>query len=233
MATRGEMSAEIGHELNNFLGVVAGNLSLLDFNLKKGQYDQLPRYVDGIADNVEKVKKFTANLMDLTPIASKKEVLYFDELLEEVIDYLKPQRRYRGVAIELHPIEQKIPLEADNVHIQQLLYNLFNNAADATVDREERRIDVRVTAESDRGVFHLAISDTGAGIEPELLEKAFNEKFTTKKTGHGFGLLVCRRVIESHQGELNIDSTPGKGTTITITFPLATAEVGTQVPVEA
>lgn len=233
MATRGEMSAEIGHELNNFLGVVAGNLSLLDFNLKKGSHDQLPRYVEGIADNVEKIKKFTANLMDLTPIASKKEVLCFDELLEEVIDYLKPQKRYRGVTIELHPIEQKISLEADNVHIQQLLYNLFNNAADATLDRDERRIDVRVTVEADKGVFHLAISDTGVGIEPALLQKAFNEKFTTKKTGHGFGLLVCRRVIESHQGELNIDSTPDVGTTIKITFPLATAEIGARAPVEA
>lgn len=233
MATRGEMSAEIGHELNNFLGVVAGNLSLLDFNLKKGKYDELPRYVNGIADNVEKVKKFTSNLMDLTPIASKKEVLYFDELLEEVIDYLRPQKRYRGVTIELHPIDRKVPLGADNVHIQQLLYNLFNNAADATLDRDERRIDVRVTVDDDNGVFHLAISDTGVGIEPELLEKAFNEKFTTKKTGHGFGLLVCRRVIESHEGELHIDSTPNVGTTITITFPLAKDEVGTQVPVEA
>ncbi len=232
MATRGEMSAEIGHELNNFLGVVAGNLSLLDFNLKKGSYDKLPRYVEGIADNVEKVKKFTANLMDLTPIASTKEVLYLDELLEEVIDYLRPQKRYRGVTIELHPIEQKVPLEADNVHVQQLLYNLFNNAADATVDREERRIDVRVTTEPDKGVFHLAITDTGVGIEPALLQKAFNEKFTTKKTGHGFGLLVCRRVIESHQGQLHIDSTPNVGTTITITFPLAKADVGVQAPVE-
>ncbi|MFH1686400.1 MAG: response regulator [bacterium] len=224
MATRGEMSAEIGHELNNFLGVVSGNLQLLDFNLKRGAFEQLDKYVVGIADNIEKVQKFTSNLMDLTPISSRKEVIRFDELLEEVIDYLKPQKRYSGVAITLHPIGDAIPFEADNVHIQQLLYNLFNNAADATCDQPRREIDVRVRPNPAESAFTVAISDSGVGIEPELLNKAFNEKFTTKKHGHGFGLLVCKRVIDSHGGQLHIDSTPGQGTTISVTFPMAAQE---------
>ena len=221
MATRGEMSAEIGHELNNFLGVVSGNLQLLNFNLERKAYDKLDKYVVGIADNIEKVQKFTSNLMDMTPISSKKEIIRFDELLEEVIEYLKPQKRYQGVSITLNQITDAISFEADSVHIQQLLYNLFNNAADATIDQQRREIEVTTRANMMRDAFSVVITDSGVGIDPELLSKAFSEKFTTKKDGHGFGLLVCRRVIDSHGGQLEIDSTPGSGTTITMTFPMA------------
>jgi len=80
--------------------------------------------------------------------------------------------------------------------------------------------------------FSISIKDNGSGIDPELLKKAFNTRFTTKEDGHGFGLLVCRRIIDSHQGTLDIDSAIGEGTTITITFPMSTkqpAEVQTGV----
>jgi len=220
MATRGEMSAEVGHELNNFLGVVAGNLSLLDYQLKNKNYDEMEKYVAVMVDNLEKIKKFTSNLMDLRAISTKKEVIYFDRLLTEVIDYLKPQRRFRGVKITLEPIEASLPFQADTVHIQQVLYNLFNNAADAMVDRERREITVSTGVDSGGDTFHVTIADTGTGIEPENLKKVFHEKFTTKEKGHGFGLVVCQRIIRSHGGNITIESTPGEGTSFTIKFPL-------------
>jgi len=230
MATRGEMSAEIGHELNNFLGVVAGNLSLLDVHLKKQHYDQLDRYLHAITDNVDKIKTFTGNLMDLTPIASKKEAIRFDQLLTEVVAYLRPQKRYRGVTLEVTPLEEPILFDADATHIQQLLYNLFNNAADATEGCVRRRIKASVVVDQASGTFAMTIMDTGSGIDPALLEKAFTEKFTTKKSGHGFGLLVCKRIIDSHGGELSVESAPSQGTSITIKFPLAQATAAAPVP---
>lgn len=221
MASRGEMSAEIGHELNNFLGVVAGNISLLEFQLKKQNYGELEKYVRVTTDTIEKMKQFTANLMDLRPISSKKETIYFDKLINEVIDYLRPQKRFQGIDIRLAPIEESFPFEADVVHIQQLLYNIFNNAADATLERHKKEITVKVEADPSRETFRVAISDTGVGISPELLQKAFHERFTTKEHGHGFGLLVSRRIIDGHGGGLNIESAPGQGTTIQIDFPLS------------
>jgi len=229
MATRGEMSAEIGHELNNFLGVVTGNLSLLDFQLKKGNYDELGKYIRAMTENIEKIKTFTGNLMDLTPISSKKETIHFDRLLGEVIDYLKPQRRFQDVTIQLLPIAQPLPFEADSVHIQQLLYNLFNNAADAIVDSKKRDITVHCEINPEGDSFSFHITDTGAGIEPELLTKLFNERFTTKESGHGFGLVVCKRIVENHGGKISIDSIPGEGTQIRIDFPLAKLSPATLV----
>lgn len=223
MATRGEMSAEIGHELNNFLAVVAGNLSLLDVQLRKENYSDLGRYVKATLDTVEQIKKFTSNLMDLTPIASTKEVIVFNQLLSEVIDYLKPQKRFRGVTIDYSCKVDNILFHADVTHIQQLLYNLFNNAADSMIDSDTKTISATIVSIPDQQQFKVTISDTGCGIEQELIEKAFNVRFTTKKTGHGYGLVVCKRVIDNHGGNLRIESVPGKGTSISIEFPMAEA----------
>ncbi|MDD5425766.1 MAG: response regulator [candidate division Zixibacteria bacterium] len=221
MATKGEISAEIGHELNNFLGVIAGNLSLLDFHIRKKHGEEFVKYTATMMETIEKIKKFTSGLMDLRPISSKKDIIAFDKLITEVIDYLKPQKRFRGVTITVDQLDENIFFEADNTQMMQLLYNMFNNAADATQDRDKREIKVAVTREASANQFTFTISDTGVGFPPELLEKAFKEKFTTKKNGHGFGLVVCHRIIEYHGGVLKIDSTPDVGTTIRMTFPIA------------
>ena len=232
MATRGQISAEIGHELNNFVGVVAGNLSLIDVHVQKGEYDRLPKYLSAMTDTIAKIKTFTSNLMDLTPVSSVRETLYVDQVLREVVDFLRPQKRYADVTIRLENLPPEVAFEADSMQLQQLLYNLFNNAADATKGCPRREITAGLEVSPDRSTFQLKISDTGVGIEPELLEKAFREKFTTKESGHGFGLMVCNQIIERHDGCLHIDSTVNKGTTIAIDFPLASETTTERIPLE-
>ena len=224
MATKGEISAEIGHELNNFLGVVAGNFSLLDLQIKKKAFDKIGKYTEAIYTNIDKMKRFTDNLMDLTSISSQKEIILFNTLLTEVIDYLKPQKRFRNVAIQLEATEDQIQFESDSTHIQQLLYNIFNNAADATAGCKERTIKAILKTNHENNTFTVIISDTGSGIEPELLPQLFKQKFTTKVNGHGFGLLVCKRIVDSHGGNLKVESTPGIGTTFRIEFPMINQE---------
>ncbi len=220
MATRGTMSAEIGHELNNFLGVVAGNVDLLQLHLNKGNYDKLGKYLSTVSSTLSKVKTFTDNLMDLRSASSTKETIRFDSLITEVVEYLRPQRRFDGIEMTLPDNLERVEFEADTTQIQQLLYNLFHNAADAMIGCDGRQIAVGVEPVGDR--FLLSIRDTGTGFDPELLTKAFHEKFTTKESGHGFGLVVCKRIIDNHGGELNIESAPGEGTCISIDFPIAT-----------
>lgn len=219
MATRGKMSAEIGHELNNFVGVVAGNLSLLENHIKNEKYDKVGKHVSAMYGQIQNIKKFTSNLMDFSQTSSRQEATMFDQILDEVLEYLKPQKRFRNVAIELSRLDSPLPFKADTMHIQQLLYNLFNNAADATANSAERQIAVSAVLDDKQDNFIFEISDTGEGIEPELLNRAFNERFTTKKDGHGFGLIVCKRIIDAHGGKLEVQSSPGQGTTIQITFP--------------
>lgn len=221
IATRGMMSAEIGHEMNNFVGVVAGNLSLLEFNIKKGNFSDLQKYTTAMSGTIEKIKKFTANLMDLRPISSEKTTISFDRLLAEVIDYLKPQKRFRDVSVNVVEVAEDVQFDADPTQMQQLLYNFFNNAADATTDSPRKEISASLTVQRESGQFTFFVSDTGCGMPPELLQRAFQERFTTKASGHGFGLVVCKRIIDNHGGRLQVESVPGSGTTITVEFPLA------------
>jgi len=220
MAARGQTSAEIGHELNNFLGVIAGSISLLDNHMKKENYSALDRYVRTITETVEKVKAFTTNLMDIRPVSSEKEIIDIDALIRDVIEYLIPQKRFRDVSINVRELPENVRFEANVTQIQQLLHNLFNNAADATQDKGNGQIDVAVRTMPEQNAFTFTLKDNGVGIDPEQLKKAFVERFTTKRTGHGFGLVVCRRIIEHHDGELSVDSVVGEGTTITVRFPL-------------
>jgi signal transduction histidine kinase/CheY-like chemotaxis protein len=224
MATRGAMSAEIGHELNNFLGVVAGNVELLKMHVHKGDFDKLDRYLDRVSSTLARMKSFTDNLMDLSSISSQKEVIRFDHLIREVVDYVRPQKRFEGVELSLPAEIDPIHLLADHTQMQQLLYNLIHNAADATAGCEQRQICVSLAAYPDLNSFQVAIRDTGVGFDQNLLNRAFQEQFTTKESGHGFGLVICKRIIDNHGGELQIESAPGEGTCISITFPLAAVE---------
>ncbi len=233
MAARGIMSAEIGHELNNFLGVVVGNVELLGTQVTRGAFDKLDKYLNRITSTLSKMKSFTNNLMDMGSAASLQEVIRFDLLIQEVVEFVRPQKRLEGVELTLPAEIDVIHLKADHTQMQQVLYNLFHNAAEATVGCAERQIFVSVATYPELKSFQVAIRDTGVGFEEDMLNKAFQEQFTTKESGHGFGLMVCKRIIDNHGGELQIESVPGEGTCISVNFPLATpAEADQLVVVE-
>ena len=223
MAVKGQMSAEIGHELKNFLGVVMGNLSLIQHHLGEKNYAELDKYLKAVLSNLDNIKKFTDGLVDFSRLKSSFEPCDINALIGDVIDYLKAQKHFQDVDIRFEKAEETILSLADISQLQQLLYNLLNNAAHATYEKEgnpKKEIVITTAFSEQKKLFSITVRDNGVGIDQALLEKAFKERFTTKKSGHGFGLLVCRRIIEDHQGRLHIDSTPGEGTTIRVDFPL-------------
>jgi signal transduction histidine kinase/CheY-like chemotaxis protein len=224
LAARGEVAAEIGHELKNFLGVVYGNISLLELQLQKGATEMYPKYMAAITTNLEKMKRFTTELMREAKLSGARETIAVNSHLRELVDFMRPQKRFTGVEIELVIPAEEIAFETDPLLFQQLMYNIVNNAADACKDSTDPKISITLSQESVSSVFSVSVRDNGSGIDPELLKKAFNTRFTTKEDGHGFGLIVCRRIIDSHQGTIDVQSAPGEGATITITFPTSDKE---------
>lgn len=233
MAAKGQISAEIGHELNNFLGIASGNLSLMEHHLKEGNSDELSKHLKAAVDSLNNIKKFSDGLMDFSTMKATMECCDINGLISDTIAYIKTQKHFDNIKIEFLQSEQPIFARADAGQLQQLMYNLIYNSADALREKahqEEPSINISTSLNSEEGDFAISVGDNGVGISDKYLGIAFKERFTTKKSGHGLGLMVCRRVIENHDGHLQVDSIPDQGTTIKIRFPVTEMIEKVEVP---
>ena len=223
MATRGQQSAEIGHELNNYLTVVIGNMQKLELSLNQGRVGQLKDYLKLINEHLERVVKFVQGLMDLSVLKTEKKKTDLNDLIQKQLGFVRVLRRFKNVNL-IKELDPQVPeLLLDTGQMEQLLYNLLNNSAEAMGTRkgEGGTITVKTRCEQDKNQVVMEVSDTGSGIDEEMKEKLFKTRFTTKEYGHGFGLLTCKRIVESHNGEIHAESQPGKGATFRMRFPVS------------
>lgn len=229
LAAKGEMAASIAHELNNYLAIAATNAELMGMNLDRDKLDKARFNAKSIVDNIFKIKRFVDNLMAFAQ--PEPEYISYDikHLIEDMLFSLRVQPRLKRIhfTIDLGGV---IPnLELDVGQIQQVLMNLLNNAADAIEERaiaeqeagRDFKREISIIADYDEATEHISIdiTDNGIGMTPETLDKLFTPHFTTKKGGHGLGLSNCRKVVESHAGQLTVRSTLGQGSTFTLTLP--------------
>jgi signal transduction histidine kinase/CheY-like chemotaxis protein len=220
MATRGQMSAEIGHELNNYLGVVVANFQLMNLRIRKGVTDGLERFTESITDHLDKISRFTKGLMDYSSLKKANfEVVDLNQLLERIVEFLQPQKRFREIDLEISTDSSKLEADFDQGLIEQVLYNLLNNAADASVDSQVKKIEISTTQPVE-DMIRLTIRDFGRGISEDNIGKLFNEKFTTKESGHGIGLVVCKNIVDKHRGKITVESSPGEGAAFIIDLPV-------------
>jgi PAS domain S-box-containing protein len=225
LVAKGEMAAYIGHELNNYLTIILNNAELLSMNLKKGDSVKLEKNAKAIQDGVEKMKRFTDGMVDFSKLETKITEYNLRTLIEDLIFSLRPQKQFSGIKFEtdLDPMLPTLPIDVGQ--IQQVFLNIFNNAADAihTLLEPQGTINITTTYVKREEIAEIKICDTGPGIPPELLSKIFDPHFTTKERGHGFGLVICDRIIKNHKGKILVESS-SKGTTFTITLPVKKQE---------
>jgi len=230
LVARGEMAASIGHELNNYLAIIANNAELLAYNIEKGRDNKAKFNSQQIVENISKMKRFTDGLMDFSKLET--EIIAYDirRLVEELLFSLKAQARFKQIKFSLD-IEPDLPeIEIDVGQVQQVLLNLLNNAADALSEREKieqekgnekytKKIKIRIAGDHSESTVKIMITDNGTGISESNLNKIFKLHFTTKKTGHGLGLANCKKIITNHNGDIKLTSKEGEGTTFTIILP--------------
>lgn len=217
LAMAGQMSAEIGHELKNYLTVLMGHTELMQLNPKLKGDDRIVRSLSAILEQLGKMEQFATGLMDLGMLRTKTEAAHINALIDKLIVFIQGQSRFHKIEFDLD-LETDLPmLDIDPGQIQQVMINLYANAADAM---GEGRIGTgtRFDAVAQRVV--VVVTDQGPGMPEEVLMRIFDSGFTTKKTGHGFGLAICARIIENHGGTIEVESKEGVGTTFTLTFPV-------------
>ncbi len=213
------LAAGVAHEIGNPLNSLNIHLQLIKRKLKKvepelaaelGELLEISRGEINRLDFI--VEKF---LSAVRPTAPQTAPTDLNELLQESAKFLGPELSDRDIDIELRINERLPKANLDRDQFKQVFYNLIRNASQAMGSAGKLIIS------SDYDDYNLMVSfaDTGDGIAADKLGKVFDPYFTTKKAGSGLGLLIVRRIVREHGGEIEFQSEEGTGTTVTIYLP--------------
>jgi PAS domain S-box-containing protein len=218
--TRGEMAGDIAHEINNFLAVLSGNVELLPLFLKRGDQEKITKKLELMKSTVDRIAKFTDGLMDVSTDDAHFDPADVNQLVENMLAFLRPQNRFDNIDVVTDLDGDLTLVQLDVGQIQQLLVNLLNNAADAVAGCELRKITVRTRLiETDRGrASRIEIVDSGPGVKEDKQALLFEKRFTTKRKGHGYGLITCRRIVDAHGGKISYERSAE--TRFTVDLPL-------------
>jgi PAS domain S-box-containing protein len=215
LATLGQISGGIGHELRNPLGAIKNAAYLLNMSLENPD-KEIAETIEIINREVENCSMIVESLLEFarprTPILQKVSI---HELVADIKSSIKIPE---NVTIKEKYVKDAPILLGDGFQIKQVLRNLIENGVQAMISGGELEIETSLKSESDD--FLIAIRDTGIGIPKENLDKIFEPLFTTKAKGIGLGLAIVNTIISAHQGSIDVKSTPEKGTEFLITLPL-------------
>ena len=221
-ADKGIMASSIAHELNNFLGMLLGGIELTNIHFKKGNQEKTNSNLIKLKDNVVKMQRFTAGLMDYTKLNTEKTKANLNEIIEDVISFVTVQKKFSGI-ITTSQLDPGVPdILVDSDQIAQLILNFLNNAADAIREQNPGEGKIKIETLTDTHAVYMKISDNGCGIKEEIKRKLFKYNLTTKKSGHGYGLVTCQKIINNHKAEVNIETELGNGSQFTVKIPIET-----------
>ena len=201
--TRGEMAGDIAHEINNYLAVLSGNIELMPLFLKRGDQEKITKKLELMKTTVDRIAQFADGLMDVNQGEAKFVPVDLNQLIQNMLAFLKPQNRFDGIEF-VTELSTELPLvELDQNQIQQTLVNLIQNAADGLVDSPDpRKIRVCTQRLPKGNRVRVAVIDNGPGVSAEFESSLFQKRFTTKRKGHGYGLVTCQRIIDKHNGRI-------------------------------
>ena len=221
LSDAGQTAANLSHTIKNIIQAIGGATEVMDFAFEKNQIPRARSSWEILKKNVNRIKKFSLDMLALT--RETKAIFTncrFNKLVESAVESLKSSAAEKGVTIDLQ-MDNSIPegqLDVDKMH--DVILNLVMNAIDA-VEPEKGHISVTTCCDLQNQRIMLSVKDNGPGIKPDDIEKIFQPFHTTKqKTGTGLGLAIVKRVIELHNGSIEVDPTPNSGANFIVTLPL-------------
>lgn len=229
LVARGEMSASIAHELNNYLTIINNNAELLTRNLDSQKFEKVGFNCKQITDSIGKMKRFTDGLMDSSKLDGEFISYDIKRLLEDLLFSLRAQKRFKEILFTTDLSGPLPNIQMDVGQIQQVFLNLMNNAADALEERQdkedsdssfEKHISISAKIDEDKKMIVVEFADNALGMDAETISKLFQPHFTTKKDGHGLGLANCKKIAARHEGSLTAESKPGEGSLFRLALPL-------------
>ena len=218
LAGIGRLAANIAHEIRNPLASISGSVEVL--KRLPGADAETCNLVDIAVREVDRVNALITNLLDYArPRTEDRQRLDLGEMATEIGKMFEQERRAKEVRLQLHA-PAGVWVEAASGQMQQVLWNLLRNAAEAMPNGGTIYLSTALKNATLPEAI-LMVRDTGIGIAREYLDHIFEPFFSRKVGGTGLGLATTARIVEDHKGTIDVLSQPGKGTTFTIRLPAA------------
>lgn len=218
LAAVGELAAGVAHEVNNPLGGLQNFVKMM--KKEPGNISQNIEFLDLMSEGLKRIEVIVKQLMAFSrPYFTHMSNHSLNEIVENSLRFVEHRIKEQGVRLEriLFPDLPEIYGDADN--ISQVIINIIVNALDSMTNGGSLTIKTGY-CEHLPSTIQVTISDTGSGIEEEILNKIFNPFFTTKEMGSGLGLAISKRIVDDHNGNIMVKSKVGEGTTFSVCLPV-------------
>jgi|GEM_PF-3742156 len=224
LSTLGEVISSVAHELNNPLTGVIGFSELLADN--KNLDEKTNEILNKILHEADRCRKIVSNLLWFSrkhPV--EKTRTNINSLVDEILELKEYEMKVTNINVDKN-LSPDIPITSGNPHLlQQVFFNIINNAHQAMISQDSGGT-LRITTSRQGNAIVADFSDTGPGIDPDIMPRIFDSFFTTKMPhkGTGLGLSLSKEIIENHGGSISAKSEPGKGSAFTVTIPIVSPE---------
>jgi two-component system, NtrC family, sensor histidine kinase HydH len=211
LAALGEMVAGVSHEIKNPLGIIQSTSELL--TSMPNADEKQKRLSRVITEESIRLNGIVTDFLDFArPHNLNLSECQLQEVIRKNITFLKPELESKGIVVNDKMNSRSFKLQADDDLLYRALMNIFINSIQAI----DNAGTITVNVEEEKGGYRIEIEDTGSGIAKENMKKIFNPFFTTKEKGTGLGLPIVRKIVEGHQGTIDVESQEGTGTKVTI-----------------
>lgn len=222
-AATGALSASIAHELNQPLGASNLNIQFLKMKLEKGVIN--PELGKEILDSLEADNQRAASIVkSLRSIfiegESNAEEVRMGDLISNVLDIVTPELKSKNIQIQLQA-DDRLEIKANSAEIEQVILNLLNNAIQSLANSGTLLRRIAIEATQSGQLVRLRISDNGIGVSAEFRPHLFELLSTTKQSGMGLGLWLCKHIVTRYGGSIHYEDAPGGGATFVFELPSA------------
>ncbi|MFQ5351846.1 MAG: 7TM diverse intracellular signaling domain-containing protein, partial [Candidatus Binatia bacterium] len=224
LSTLGEMSSALAHELNQPLSAIVNYVGACRrwLTADRRDEDKLQAAFEGIANEALRGGDIIHGILSFVRKRKpQRRMICINDVINDTLAVTAPEARRNGVNISLRLGKGLSPISADHTLIAQVLVNVIRNAFDAMSRTGPRARRITISSEmTHAGWVRVAVSDTGEGIDEELLPRIFEPFLTTREEGLGLGLAICKTIVDDHNGTIEVFRNAGPGMTFRISFPV-------------